>query len=330
MSPRERQVADFLAASGWAEAARTPLAGDASTRRYLRLARGRETAVLMDAPSPSDRTPQFVTVAALLRDVGLSAPVVHAADTAAGLVLLEDFGDRRFGDRIDAGDGARALLALAVDVLIALHRKFDASAAEAHQLPRFDPAMFQDQLTLFAAVVLPRAGVMPSQVVTQDFQAAWAPALGEACQVPRSLLLRDYFADNLMWLDERPGLAACGLLDFQDAGIGPVSYDLMSLIDDARRDIPEETAEFCRRRYLDAFREIDPALFELSCHVLAAARALRIIAVFLRLESTGRPGYAVHLPRVWRQFDRHLRHPALAPLAAWFNRHLPADRRPLQ
>ena len=152
--------------------------------------------------------------------------------------------------------------------------------------------------------------------------------LPAACRVPQSLLLRDFHAGNLMYLADRPGVGACGLLDFQDAGLGPVTYDLVSLLEDARRDLPDGLRGEMLARYHAAFPEIDSHAFDASCAVLAAVRHMRIIAVFARLATeAGKPGYLTHLPRVWRLLEARLTEPALAPVRGWLDRHLPAAHR---
>ena len=143
-----------------------------------------------------------------------------------------------------------------------------------------------------------------------------------------SLVLRDYHIDNLMLLDGRDGVAACGLLDFQDAVIGPVTYDLVSLLEDARRDVPEDLAAAMRERYLAGFPDLDRAAFDASYAVLGAQRNCKIVGIFTRLcLRDGKPLYLEHIPRVWRLIEQDLRHPALAPVASWLDRHIPPAMR---
>jgi aminoglycoside/choline kinase family phosphotransferase len=313
----------FVSGHGWREASSTAIAGDASGRQFFRLSRGADTAVLMLAPDAGHRTGEFVTIAALLADAGLSAPDIVAADVTAGLVLMEDFGDRRVGALIDGGRDARPLLNEAVDLLLVLHERFDIAAPAAAGLPRFDPPRFQEQLNLLLDVCMAADGKAFDSDARSAFAPAWRMPLEQACAVPQSLLLRDFFADNLMLLPARDGVHRLGLLDFQDAGIGPVTYDLASLVDDARRDIDADTARTCLDRYVAARPDIDPAVFDLSVNVLAAMRHVRVIAVFRRLAAQGRTGYMQHLPRVSRLLERRLAHPALASVRDWFERYLP-------
>jgi aminoglycoside/choline kinase family phosphotransferase len=317
------RIRNFLDAAGWAGATAEALAGDASSRRFTRLRMDGESRVLMDAPLPEHRTAAFVDIAGRLTELGLSAPKIHAADNVAGLLLIEDFGDAIFARLLDRGEAAAPLLQLAVDTLIALHGAGGGAAAEG--LPVFDAAMFAEQAALFTTAYLPFAGLEAAPA--DDFQALWAAPLAEALAVPSTLMLRDYFAGNLVHLADRTGVAACGLLDFQDAGIGPVTYDLVSLLDDARRDISDADAADCGARHRRAFPGLPADLYDLSCDVLAAQRHVRVLAVFARLATHSRPGYAAHMPRIWRLLERRLGHPTLAEVARWMANYCPPERR---
>ena len=313
------RLAAFLAPLGLASAERRPVTGDASSRRYQRLfPAGRRSLILMQAPDPARELVPFVTVAGRLQAVGLSVPEIVAADAEAGLLLIEDFGSETFTAALDGGADPAPLYALATDLLIALHR----SPVDTAGLPVFDGAAFLAQVTL-----LPEMACPGDRDCRSEFETVWRALLPLALAGPSSLLLRDYHAGNLMRLAERPGVRACGLLDFQDAGAGPTAYDVISLIEDARRDLPADLAESLYQRYLAAFPALDRAEFRSAAAVLAAIRHTRVIAVFLRLARTGKPGYLQHLPRLWRYLDRHLARPELAPLARWFARHLPPERR---
>jgi len=326
MTDRDRQISLFLAAHGW-DGSPQVLHGDASQRRFLRLTAPERSAVLMDAPLPEHRTGAFVALSALLNRLGLSAPQVLAVDAAHGLVLLEDFGDARMGARLDDGADPGPLLDLAVDVLIELQQTFTLDDPAAAALPRYDASLFLEQLDLFPQLVPAHYGLTVDAAAAAAFRTAWTAPLHDACEGPQSLLLRDYFADNLMLLPDRPGVRACGLLDFQDAGIGPVAYDLVSLLEDARRDIAPANVDRCLERYRAAFPYARGAGFAQSCSVLAAVRHCRIIAVFVRLAAAGRERYLNHLPRLWRLLEGHLDEPPLQPVAAWLDIHLPQDRR---
>jgi len=327
MTGRGNHVERFLKAAGWDDARRQPLTGDASFRRYVRLERpdGRR-AMLMDAPPPQEDVRPFVDVDTHLRRLGFSAPAILAADLEDGLLLLEDFGDATF-TRILAGGGEEApLYELAVDLLIALHRH---DAATAVDLPDYDDPRFLDEAALIVDWFLPAAlGAAPSARDRADFLARWRAVLPTARRVPRTLVLRDYHVDNLMHLDCRRGLAACGLLDFQDAVIGPATYDLVSLLEDARRDIAPELVEAMVARYLAAFPKLDRDDFAASMAILGAQRHAKVIGIFTRLDRRdGKPIYLSHIPRVWRLFERNLGHPALADIKRWVDAMVPPEAR---
>lgn len=327
MADREAEIAAFLAASGWGEAARKKLPGDASFRRYVRLARGGETAMLMDAPPPQEDVRPFLAVARLLHGLGLSAPRLHAADVAAGLLLLEDFGDDTYTRLLAARADEAALYALAVDVLIALNRGFAAAAAP--ELPPYDEPRLLAEAALLVDWYLPAVTGAPTDAgLRDDYLALWRALLPLARGVPETLVLRDYHVDNLMRLSGRDGIAACGLLDFQDAVRGPMSYDLVSLLEDARRDVAPALATAMRARFLAAFPALDRARFDASYAVLGAQRNCKIVGIFTRLfVRDGKAQYLAHIPRVWCLIEDDLRHPALAPLARWLDRHVPAKLR---
>lgn len=317
---RQAAIASFLAGAGWGEARSEPLPGDASFRRYVRLTRGRETVMLMDAPPPEEDVRPFTAVAARLRQLGLSAPEVHRADEARGLLLLEDFGDDTFTRLLEEGESEEELYLLATDALAALQGQRGA----ADGFPSFGADRFVAGAELFLDWYLPAAG---RQATDRDgFAEAMRQVLAPALAGPETLMLRDYHVDNLVRLDGREGAAACGLLDFQDAAGGPPAYDLASLIEDARRDVHESARAAVLARYRDTFP--DSRNLERDIAVLGAQRHIRVLGTFMRLaRRDGKPGYLRHLPRLRRMLERNLAHPALEPLAAWFRRHVAADLR---
>ena len=323
MTDRRTSIGVFLDRHGWGAAARRPLANDASFRRYERLQRDGDRALLMDAPPPQEDVRPFVTVAALLHRLGLSAPAVHAADVEAGLLLLEDLGDETYTRVLGRGGDEAALYALAVDVLIALHGRFDETAAD---VPPYDDARLLDEAALLVDWYLPAVrGAVVTQAARAEYVNLWRDALTVARAAPATLVLRDYHVDNLMHLSDRPGVRACGLLDFQDAVIGPRSYDLVSLLEDARRDVPKALTQRMLARYLDAFPTLDREAFMASYAVLGAQRSAKILGIFTRLDRRDRkPVYLEHIPRVWRWLEQDLSHPALAAIKAWVDRELPA------
>ena len=332
MSERARQRRAFAVREGWGDATCRPLAGDASARRYERLTRGDATAVLMDDSPPGHSVGLFARIARLLRDMGYSAPNIHAVDEALGFTLLEDFGDDSFSALLagpDASSLERTLYEAATDFLIDLHRR-----AVPPDLPRYDSAWMLSDATLILETAL---GDEAEHAMAAEFEAAWRGPLEAATQEPAVFCLRDFHAGNLMWLPARGdadcatyGLRRVGLLDFQDARLGPAAYDLVSLLQDARRDLGDGLEQAMLVRYLRAFPDIDEDLFRKAYAVLGAQRAVRIIGVFHRLaKRDDKPGYLNHLPRVWRHLDANLAHPSLAPVWAWFDRWVPSQARGL-
>lgn len=336
MTERAHLIEAFLVAAGWGTAQRRLLAADASFRRYERLSRDAETAVLMDAPPPHENVAAFNRMARRLLDLGLSAPRPVAVDESAGLMLLEDLGDRTFTRALAEGIDEARLYSLAVDVLIALHRDWrpepsaaQAAAAQAAALPPFDDTSLLDEVLRLLDWALPALrGAATAADVRASYIEAWRAVLPRARVGPDCLVLRDYHVDNLMLLDGRDGIAACGLLDFQDAVIGPRSYDLVSLLEDARRDIAPALVTAMLERYLAAFPDMDRDAFLDSYAIMGAQRSARLVGQFTRLDRRdGKPLYLRHIPRVWRLLQADLAKPVLAPVRAWFDRHIPAAER---
>ena len=325
---RAAAMADFLAGCGWGGIAPLMLADDASFRRYYRLVDGGRRIVLMDAPPPLEDVRPYVAVAAILRRLGLSAPEVHAEDGARGFLLIEDFGDDLYTRLLAAGADERQLYGLAIDTLAALHRAV--AAAGLPDLPPYDEARLLEEAALLADWYAPSVlGTPLPQRARDDYLARWRAALPEAALGETTLVLRDFHVDNLMLLPGRAGVRACGLLDFQDAVLGPASYDLASLLEDARRDVPAALRNAMTERYLAAFPGIDRGRFARSAAIVAAQRNCKILGIFTRLwRRDGKPQYLAHIPRVWRLLEEDLaREPALKPLTAWLDRHLPPGAR---
>ncbi|HWB49165.1 MAG TPA: phosphotransferase [Stellaceae bacterium] len=324
-STRESAIAGFLAGTGWRGVQPALLAADASFRRYYRLTEGERRAVLMDAPPPHEDIRPYVAVAAMLRGHGLSAPEVFAEDSERGLLLIEDFGDDTYTRLLARGADEGALYALAVDTLIALQRAVTPSPA----LPAYDEDVLLREAALLAEWYAPAVlGAPLPAALHAEYQALWRDVLPLAALPAPTLVLRDYHVDNLMLLAGRDGVRGCGLLDFQDALAGPASYDLVSLLEDARRDVPPGLRAAMTERYLDAFPALDRGAFRRSAAILAAQRNAKIIGIFTRLwQRDGKPRYLDHIPRVWRLLEADLQEPALRPLARWLDRHLPAAAR---
>jgi len=324
---REARCRRFLASAGWGEAERRVLAADASFRRYDRLTRGSERAVLMDAPPPQENAKIFHYIAECLLEIELSAPRPLAMDDEAGFLLLEDFGDRTFTRALQEGADEAQLYRLATDTLIALHQRW---WPDVPGLPPYDEARLLAEVALLVDWYLPAmTGRQTPADQRESYLAAWREVVPAMLAVPHKLVLRDYHVDNLMVVDGREGIACCGLLDFQDAVIGPISYDLVSLLEDARRDVSPAVVTEMLARYQDAMRPaIDRWAFAASYAALGAQRNAKIIGIFTRLSRRdGKHGYLQHIPRVWRLLEGDLQHPALAPVRAWFDREVPAGQR---
>ena len=322
MTERGRHIDFFLDSAGWSGAARAPLAGDASARHYRRLRLGGESAVLMDSVGV-DIEP-FCRIARHLGELGYSAPKIYAEDGARRLLLLEDLGDLGFDRCLAEGDGpgAAALYGAAVDLLAEL-----AEAPTAAGVPSMDAAYLAAEIRLFAEWWPPGSGGTGG-LAADAWVAAWGDAHKLALALPKCLALRDFHAANLIWLPERHGHGRVGLLDFQDAVAAPFSYDLVSLLQDVRRDVPSDLETAMIARFLSAFPGLDKAAFETSYAILGAHRNLRIAGVFARLAGRdGKPAYLDYLPRVWHHIAADLRHPVLAEVEAWLDRHVPPEQR---
>lgn len=324
---RDALLAAFLARAGWDRAERRLLAADASFRHYDRLTGPGGSAVLMNAPPDKEPLGPFIAVARLLEGLGLSAPRLLAIDEANGFLLLEDLGDRTFTRALAEGVAEEPLYALAVDTLAALHRRWQPALGAG--LEPYDLETLLAEALLLPDWYLPAvAGRPTSPDVRRAYEAAWRQVLAEVATRREALVLRDYHVDNLLILPGREGLAACGLLDFQDALLGARAYDLVSLLEDARRDVAPELAARMLERYLAALPDLDRAAFLTDYALLGAQRSAKIVGIFTRLDRRdGKPRYLGHIPRLWRILDGDLRHPALAPVAAWFAEHLPAALR---
>ncbi len=319
---REQAGLAFLAGTDWRGARMTALSGDASFRRYFRLAGGPSPALLMDAPPPREDVAPYVRVGRHLRALGFSAPEIHAEDPAQGFLVIEDFGDATFTRCLAEGADEAALYALATDTLIALHRHPDAAAVD---VPPYDAAALQREADLLIDWFLPAVTGAPTPpAVAADYREVWSSLYPLADAAAPTLVLRDYHVDNLMELSDRDGTAACGLLDFQDALIGSPAYDLVSLVADARRDIRPALHEATVARYLAAFPALDRADFLAAAAMLSAQRNCKIIGIFTRLMARdGKPAYLQHIPRVWRLLEADLAHPALAPARRWLDAAIP-------
>ncbi len=321
-SDREAARRAFLADSGWADTGVEPLLPDASFRRYYRVRDATRAALLMDAPPGRENVLPFVQVAQHLAGLGLHPPRVFAHDVLAGFVLLEDFGDDTFTRLLTRGENERALYALAVDVLITLHTHPQAASID---VPPYDTARLLQEAVLLVDWYYPAVRGEPAcDVIRRAYVDAWREVLESLPAIPSTLVLRDYHVDNLMRVSADGGAARCGLLDFQDAVIGSPAYDVMSLLEDARRDVPEALAREMLQRYHRAAHTTDLNAFETHYGALAAQRHCKVAGIFVRLCRRDRKcEYLTHVPRVIALLQRHLGEPALRPLQHWLDEHLP-------
>jgi aminoglycoside/choline kinase family phosphotransferase len=341
----------FLERSGLGPAERRHMLGDASTRAYERLTLGTNTYILMNAPPrpdgpivrdgkpysaiahlAEDVTP-FVAMAQALRGHGFSAPAVIAADRAAGLLVIEDLGN----ETVVAGDPPAPIEAryeIAVDVLAALHRQrtpdvLPVETGVDYELPPYDMEALMIEVELLPDWYLPKLNAKISDAKRDVYLSLWRDALTPVMAGQPTWVLRDYHSPNLLWLPQRDGLARVGILDFQDAVMGSPAYDLASLLQDARVDVPElmEIALLSRysRARLQADPNFDAPAFVRAYATFAAQRASKILGIFARLEKRdGKPQYLRHLPRVWGYLQRSLAHPSLNALNAWYRLSVPA------
>lgn len=312
---------DFLAAAGWAGAIVSPLAGDASFRRYFRVDRNGASAVLMDAPPPHEDPRPFIHMAEYLTGIGLSAPRILHRDLDQGLLLIEDFGSDRMREAVDADLSREAsTYAGLVDVLTALHAHAPAPGLASHDL-----SVWLDEVMLLTDWYGPAVGL---DLPRDSFREAWHAVLSPVEQdgLDRVTILRDFHAENIMLIGGAEGVARYGLLDFQDALAGHPAYDLASVLEDARRDVSPAVERQLIDAYIAATGRDDR--FERAYWALAAQRNTRILGVFCRLwKRDGKAHYTAFQPRMWGLLERDLAHPDLAPVKQWFDTHIPADKR---
>ena len=349
---RLQALSRFLAATPYAEAAAEYLQGDASTRSYARFVLPDRTAILMNSPRQPDGPPirdgkpysalvhlaedvaPFVAVGQALRDRGLAAPAIYALDLDQGFLLLEDLGDRVFSAEIAHGIPIAELYAPAVDVLAALASEPPPTLLEIEGHAPYRLPVYAGDAMLTEALLLVdwfwpalHGGPAPASV-RESFTALWQPLLASAAEADKTLVLRDFHSPNLMWLPDRQGLQRVGILDFQDALLGPSAYDLVSLLQDARLDVPEALEARLFDRYCAARGASDQHFssdqFRTLYATLGAQRNSKILGIFARLaKRVGKRGYLSHIPRVARYLERNLAHPALGDLRAWYARELP-------
>ncbi len=323
---RTDEITAFLSGTSMAGADIAPLAQDASSRQYFRVRKGSDVAVLMDAPQPAN-PPQtaFVDIARWLTNAGFSAPAIIAADIENGLILCEDLGDAVFSDefdtrRLDQGEAFSAVAAM----LAELHNHAPMSG-----LPVYTPENMAEMITPLFDHYMPQdqRNAETEEQIRQKLEAILAQTwLGDPV-----VILRDFHAGNLIWLPERKGHKGIGLLDFQDAAVGHVAYDLVSLLFDIRREINPDLAERIIRDFATAC-DLPQDSFRAACAAQSVQRNLRILGIFARLATDlGKTGYLKWQPAVWVHLMADLEHPAMAPLKDLIRDYVPApskDGRP--
>jgi aminoglycoside/choline kinase family phosphotransferase len=317
MTSRTERIDAFLESSGWEGAARAPLAGDASFRRYERVKHAGKQGVLMDAPPPHEDVRPFINAANTLLALGLTAPQILAQNCEEGFLLLEDLGDDLFSRVLrTTPDREDEFYSSAADVLVKL---YEAGVPSDAQFPAYDEALLMRECMLLAEWFLP--AVMPQK------ETLWQKLLKQIPQEKRVLVLRDYHADNLLWLPQRDSVKAVGLLDFQDAVIGSPAYDVVSFLEDARRDVNSTTVEKVITHYLKATGQ-NAENFKTAYALLGAQRNCKIIGIFVRLcVRDGKSNYLGYLPRVWGHLMNDLKHPMLSELAGWIEKNIKPEWR---
>ena len=295
------EIVNFLDKAGLQNAIRQPLAGDASHRRYERIVHKNQQYMLMVAPPEKEDVRPFIKVDKILREAGLNAPEILAEDVTAGLLLLEDFGDNLYSKTLREGAAdEQQIYDYAVNVLPELPKRTDIAEYSAQKL--------LDETALLTDWLLTDAS-------RDEYLEIWQEILAELDNSQQILVLRDYHADNLIWLPQRKDLQKVGLLDFQDAVMGHPAYDLVSLLEDARRDVsPAVVQKILQNKSKNFLKDY---------YILGAQRNCKIIGIFHRLKKRdGKDNYLKFLPRVWAHLHRDLEHPVLAPMKKWIEKNV--------
>ena len=350
---RLQALRQFLDGAGYIDARRQRMPGDASTRSYARLFRGEDVVILMNSPRRPDGpaiydgksysaavhlaedVKPFVAIANGLRERGLSAPAIHHADLDGGFLITEDFGREGFVD----GDPPQPIAQryeAATDMLAELHRVLlpeilPLTPQLNYPIPFFDIDAMMVEIGLMLEWYLPDRNAVPPGAARDEFVTQWRDLLSKTAAIPKTWMLRDFHSPNLIWLDAREGILKVGVIDFQDAVLGPAAYDLVSLLQDARIDVPEQLELSLLTRYIKARHAadngFDPAGFAESYAIMSAQRNTRLLGTFARLNRRdGKPQYLRHQPRIWTYLTRSLAHPALAGIRGWYEIHVPPPR----
>jgi tRNA threonylcarbamoyl adenosine modification protein YjeE len=347
---RLQALRQFLGLAGLVDAKRQRMAGDASTRSYARLFRDESAVILMNSPRRPDGpaiydgksysaavhlaedVKPFVAIANGLRERGLSAPAIHHADLDAGFLITEDFGREGFVE----GDPPRPIVEryeAATDLLADLHREelpeiLPLAPHITYKIPVFDVDAMLVEIALMLEWYLPDRRVEPTNNLRAEFVMQWRDLLNKTAATARTWMLRDFHSPNLIWLNERSGICKVGVIDFQDAVLGPAAYDLVSLLQDARLDVPEQLELALLTRYIKARHAadgtFDPAGFAETYAIMSAQRNTRLLGTFARLNRRdGKPQYLRHQPRIWTYLTRSLAHPVLSGIRGWYADHVP-------
>jgi tRNA threonylcarbamoyl adenosine modification protein YjeE len=347
---RLKMLRQFLEGAGYADAKRLRMPGDASTRSYARLVRDDGVVILMNSPRRPDGAAvydgksysaavhlaedvkPFVAIAGGLRERGFSAPAIHHADLDAGFLITEDFGSTGFIEGDPPAPIAERYQA-ATDMLAALHREplpeiLPLAPQLTYAIPVFDIDALLVEAGLMLEWYLPDRGIEPSNHLRAEFVTMWRDLLDKPASAAKTWVMRDFHSPNLIWLDARPDTAKVGIIDFQDAVLGPAAYDLVSLLQDARIDVPEPLELALLTRYIKARRasddSFDPAGFAELYAIMSAQRNTRLLGTFARLNRRdGKPQYLRHQPRIWTYLNRSLAHPALARAREWYAVNIP-------
>jgi tRNA threonylcarbamoyl adenosine modification protein YjeE len=347
---RLQALRDFLDGAGYADAKRQRMAGDASTRSYARLVRSDDFVILMNSPKRPDGpaiydgkpysaavhlaedVKPFVAIANGLRERGFSAPAIHHADLEAGFLITEDFDNASFVEG-DPPAPISGRYQAATDMLAALHclllpEILPLAPGITYTIPAFDTGAMLVEVGLMPEWYLPDRDATPTAELRDEFIAKWRELLARPAAAAKTWVMRDFHSPNLIWLDARADIAKVGIIDFQDAVLGSPAYDLVSLLQDARVDVPEALELAMLTRYIkarlasdDAF---DPAAFAELYAIMSAQRNTRLLGTFARLNRRdGKPQYLKHQPRIWTYLNRSLDHPALSGIRAWYAAHVP-------
>ena len=321
---RQLLLYEFLKHSGITHLNLLPLADDCSFRKYYRVQTKTSNLVVMDAPPDMEEVDPFIQMSALLNTLGFSAPKILNKDVQNGFLLLEDFGNETYTKALSNSSRETNLYENAIDVLIEIHNLKDLE--ERIHLPFYDQKKLQNELSLFMDWYLEgRLRLDISEKEKKLFFEAWRECLTHIESIRSVLVLRDYHVDNLMVLAERDGIRRCGLLDFQDAVTGPASYDLVSLLQDSRRDISDEITSLMLDRYFEGVEGADNRNnFMNSYYILGTQRALKVFGIFTRQDILyGNRKYLIHIPRLWRYTLANLQFEALRGIREWLDRNVP-------